>query len=102
MTPEYLASIVAILLSLLFSYVPGFATWYNALTEDIKRLFMLLLLFLTTVVAFGLACLGWFNVEGVICTQAGAIELIKVFVAAIIANQATHALSPRVGLKRSR
>lgn len=99
MTPEYLASLAAIVLSLLFSYVPGFATWYNAFEGDKKRLFMLLLLFLVSAAAFGLGCLGWFSVPGVVCTEQGLMEFIKVFVAAVIANQSINAISPRRGLK---
>jgi hypothetical protein len=37
MTPELLASTAAILLSLLLSYVPGFKTWYDPLSPNVKH-----------------------------------------------------------------
>jgi len=40
MTPEILSSSAAIALSLLFSYVPGFKTWYEPLGGDLKRMVM--------------------------------------------------------------
>lgn len=95
MTPELLAGAVAILLSLLFSYVPGFASWYVPLAADRKRLIMVGMLFVVSAGAFGLACLGWAVVEGLACTSAGLFGLVKVFIAALVANQAVYAISPQ-------
>lgn len=99
MTPELLAATAAILLSLLFSYVPGFKTWYEPLPADMKRLVMLALLFLTAAASLLLACAPLATqasaVVPVTCDTNGALGLLKVFVAAMIANQSTYALSPR-------
>jgi len=46
MTPELLSSTAAIFLSLLFSYIPGFSSWYDPLSPTLKRLVMLALLLL--------------------------------------------------------
>lgn len=106
-TPESLAAVAGIALSLLFSYAPGLADWYNALgtnpdgTTDggtMKRLVMLGLLLLTTLAVFGLACGG--VIAGVACTQAGFTTVFWMFVQAAIANQMTHMASPRIGKKR--
>ena len=95
MTPETLASISGIALSLLFSYIPGFKTWYEPLSTDSKRLVMLALLLVTTLVTFGLACANLSPEIAVACDTAGAWGLFKVFVAAVIANQATFLISPK-------
>jgi len=95
MSPEILAGAAAIVLSLLFSYVPGFGSWYQPLKADIKRLIMVGLLLVVAGASFGLACAGWAVVEGLACTSQGAFGLVKVFVAALIVNQAVYAVSPQ-------
>lgn len=97
MSAELLASTAAIVLSLLFSYVPGFKTWYEPLDADTKRLIMLGFLVLVAGGAFGLACAGLGAEIGiaVTCDQAGAWGLVRALIAAIVANQAAYALSPR-------
>lgn len=99
MTPEILASSAAILLSLLFSYVPGFKTWYEPLSPDSKRLVMLALLFLTSAACLAISCsrlpLDPAFGNMVSCDAPGAVGLLRVFIAAMIANQAAYALSPR-------
>jgi hypothetical protein len=96
MTPEILASIAAVILSLLFSYVPGLSTWYEPLPGDLKRLVMLALLLLTALASFALAC-AQISLENatVACSTPGALGLLKTFIAAMIANQSAYALSPR-------
>jgi len=98
MKPEILAAIAGIFLSVLFSYVPGFATKYNPLDGTKKRLIMLGLLVLAAGATFGLSCAG--IVKGVTCDQPGAIQLVTAFVFAMIANQGTNAISPEIGLKK--
>lgn len=97
MKPELLAAIAGIFLSLLFSYVPKFATWYNPLDGTKKRLIMLGLLVVAAGATFGLSCAG--IVHGITCDQPGALQLASAFIFAMIANQSTNALSPEVGLK---
>ena len=98
MKPEILAAIAGIFLSVLFSYVPGFATKYNPLDGTKKRLVMLGLLVLAAGATFGLSCAN--IVKGVTCDQPGAIQLASAFIFAMIANQGANALSPEVGLKK--
>jgi hypothetical protein len=96
MTAELLVSIAAILISLAGSYLPGFAPWYGGLVGDMKRLVMLGLLVLIVVVTFSLNCFGFGADIGIVvaCSQAGAIMLLKLFITAIIANQAAFAMTP--------
>lgn len=93
MSPELLASVGGVVLSLAFSYIPGLDTWYAALDGKAKRLVMLGVLFATALAVFGLSCAKlWVSVT---CDQAGAIELVKAFIMAMVANQATFLMSPR-------
>lgn len=89
-TPEQLGAFAGILLSLIFAYVPGAKTWYNAKTGEQRALIMLGLLLLVTLGIFGLSCVApTYLPFAVACTQAGAWELLFVFVAALVANQGT-------------
>lgn len=97
MTADILAATAAILLSLLFSYVPGFTTLFEKLSPNSKRLVMLAILFATAISVFGISCAGWGDLADpmVACTQAGALGLAKVFITALIANQAAFLISPK-------
>ena len=97
MTPELIASIAAVILSILASYLPRFAPWYGAQTDDNKRLVMLGLLALTTLGGFGLACANVADSFGVpvTCDQPGAIALIKAFISAVVSNQAAYLITPK-------
>lgn len=91
-TPEILAAAAGILLSLLASYLPGFSAWYESLSPTSKRLWMLGMLLLASLAAFGISCSG---LEGYIaCTGAGAWTLFKIFVLALVSNQAVFLISP--------
>lgn len=101
---EFLTAAGGVLLSLGFSYIPGLQARFDRLDGAHKRLVMLGLLALASLGVFGLACLQWGNVEntlqaldiqGVACSQAGALGLARSFVLAVIANQVTFLISPR-------
>lgn len=97
MTTDLISTIAGSLLSILFSYVPGLATWYNTLTSDYKRLVMLAALLLVTggvLVGQCATATGW------VCSQATITEALRVFVMALIANQSTDRLSPFMGEKK--
>jgi len=95
MTPELLASIFGTLLSLLMSYVPGFATWYNPLSSQAKRLVMLGLLAAIAAAAAGIACAGFGSAIGLTltCDETGLYTLITSFLAALATNQATYLIT---------
>jgi Kef-type K+ transport system membrane component KefB len=98
MTADLLASIVAILLSLAASYVPGFSPWFAKLDGIQKRLLMLGLLAAAAGGSFALACAGLAADMGfsLTCDQPGAIGLMRIFVIAVISNQAACAISPHL------
>ena len=96
MNAELLSSILAIFLSLAASYLPGFNDWYDPLPPNLKRLVMLALLAVTSAGCYAIACVGYAQALDlpVACDQPGAIEMLRAFIAAVIANQAAYAVSP--------
>ena len=93
MSAEQLAAIAGVVLSLVFSYIPGISDWYSGLESTQKRLVMAALLLAVAGAAFGLSCGNvWVTVT---CDKAGVIGLVNALIAALVANQATYQLSPR-------
>lgn len=98
MTDQMISALAGVLLSLLFSYVPGLSTWYESLEGTYKRLVMLAALLSVASGALALSCLGIPAIGGASlpsCDQAGLIGLLEALVLALIANQATYLISPR-------
>ena len=99
LTPETLSVLFGILLSVLCSYAPYVKTKWNALDGDSKRVVMLVGLFVITLAIFGASCTSFkdsFPLLGTVsCTETGAIDLFKIFVAAVVANQSAFLLSPQ-------
>lgn len=97
-TPEVLSTVAGIILSLLFSYLPGLNTRFAALSSETKRLVMLALLFIVAAGAFGLACAGVLTeIFGatVTCDRTGLLGLIQAFIFAVIGNQSAYMISPQ-------
>ena len=95
LTPEILSAVAGILLSIFASYFPGFSAWYEALNATHKRLVMLAMLLVVSLAAFGISCAGLENT--VSCTQSGAWILVKIFITALVSNQAAYLISPKKG-----
>jgi hypothetical protein len=92
MTAESLALYAGAVLSLLFGYFPGLKGWFEGLGTEYKRLIMAGLLLAVSGAIFGLSC--WKVVDPLVtCDQAGLVGLVKVFVLALIANQAMFTLT---------
>jgi Ca2+/Na+ antiporter len=93
MTDVALSAIAGVVLSLVFSYVPGVSSAFDKLETTQKRLTMALLL---AIVASGALFLSCANViSEVACTQAGVIGLVNAYIAALVANQAAYTISPK-------
>lgn len=99
MSSELLASIAGIVLSLVFSYIPGLNSKFAKLDGGVKRLIMGGLLLVTAGAAFGLSCAKIFPT--VACSQDGALGLVRVFVMALIANQSAFLISPETQAVRA-
>ena len=88
MTSEQLGSIAGIVLSLLFSYIPGVRDRFALLSSTEKSLFMAAMLLAVSIGALGLSCASVVNV--IECSQSGVVQLVSVFISALVANQATY------------
>lgn len=97
MTAEFLSTLAGVLLSLAFSYLPGVSDWFEKLAANSKRLLMLALLLLASLGLMGLACTHWGAALKLplTCSEAGAVGLLKAFLAALVANQAAYRISPQ-------
>lgn len=92
MNTDTLSGAAGVALSLAFSYIPGLSDTYERQDATTKRLVMAILLIAVVVVVFILGCS---NIYGLVtCDQPGAIGLLKMLLAALVANQATYLISP--------
>lgn len=96
MTAEMLSGMFGMVLSLVFAYVPKARDWYNKLSGDYKRLVMLGGLATIAVSIFAAACTPLAAELGIpyACTSEDALKLLKLFGAALIANQAMYPILP--------
>lgn len=93
MTSEMIVGIAGVVLSLLFSYIPGLRVWYAGLASEKKQLLMLGILVVVTGGIFGLSC-GNYIPNGVSCDRDGAVKLIWMLVLAVTSNQAAYMITP--------
>ena len=96
LSPEYLSAGAGLLLSLLFSYVPGVSAWYDALGPTTKRLVMLGLL-----LAVALASLLYQCRTDLACVGVEWEAYLAAFIAALITNQATASITPLAPARRA-
>ncbi len=93
MSPELLASLFGVALSLILSYIPGLSLRWAVLPSDYKRLIMAGGMFL---IAAGVYLGGCYNVISfVTCDTAGFVGLFQVYLYALVANQTAFAVSPQ-------
>jgi len=99
MSPEILAAVASIVLSLAFSYIPTLRTWYAEKAKEFQQLVMLGLLVLVAGAAYGLACAGvladLFGAS-LTCDKPGLVGLIRALIFAVVANQGIYSLTPAI------
>ena len=88
------ASLAGALLALLFGYAPGLRQWYEALEPTRKALTMAGLLLAAAVLLYVAACYAPWPV-GVTCDEDGFWQLARLFMAALVANQAAYLIGVR-------
>ena len=93
MTVESLSMVAGVVLSLVWSYIPGAQGWFDKLAPNYKRLVMLASLLVVAGGVFGLACMG--RLDAVACDGDGAWQLVELFVLAAVANQGAYMLTPK-------
>lgn len=91
MTPEQLAEIAGVALSLILGYVPGLRQRYDALANEYKVALTGLLLVLTAAGVLAWGCRA--DPSGIgACMAAGWEQALSVLIAALIANQSAYML----------
>jgi hypothetical protein len=101
MTLDTLNALLGAILSLLLSFTT-IKTWFDGLSGDAKRLAIIGLLAAISLASYLLACSPLAPELGLAltCDQAGAVAVLRAFLAALVANQAAYALTPRRALRR--
>lgn len=89
-----LAGLAGVLISLVFSYVPGAKSWFAARQSVEKRLIMLGMLLLASLLLMAATCANLYDV-GLSCDQQGVTDLVRLFLVAFVANQSTYVMSPQ-------
>jgi Na+/H+ antiporter NhaD/arsenite permease-like protein len=99
-TSALLIAAAGVLLSVLFEYIPGLSDWYNAKEDSLQRLIMIGCLVVVSGGLYGLSCAGYLQFIApslsLSCDQQGLIGLLVAFFSALIANQSTFAILPKV------
>ncbi|KKT30690.1 MAG: hypothetical protein UW18_C0012G0009 [Microgenomates group bacterium GW2011_GWF1_44_10] len=91
---EFLVMMLGIASSAFFTYVPTLNVWFANKSEEYKKLFMLILMFLITAVVFVLGCTNILIINDFTCGQKSAVYFLYVFGLSVISNQTTHKISP--------
>jgi len=91
---EMILGLVGVILSALFKYIPALQVWFDA--QKNKGLLMLAFVFVVSGGYFGLSCLPIDLGIQVTCDVAGALEMVKAFVAILIGNQIAFLMTPNV------
>lgn len=92
MDAELLASVFSVALSLLFSYVPGIKEVYDPLEKRWKQMIMGIGIIVVSVGAFALSCGSIVDI-GMACDKAGALELLRVTISALVVNQTAYPIT---------
>lgn len=98
MTPEIISATAGVLLSLAFSYIPGLNTAYDKLSTTSKKLVMAGLLAIAAVGTAAWTCSSNESDSFGMCLSGfDWRSVVTAFVLALMANQATHRISPQTG-----
>lgn len=87
-----LAWIAGVILSLLFRYVPGFTDFFKRLSDEERRLFMLLFVVLSGITIYILSCWDSEIFTQLTCDRRGFVELMRLILATAVSNQTTYLL----------
>jgi hypothetical protein len=91
MTPQIIVTAGAVILSLVFEYIPGIYTWHQGLGKRQTAALMAGLMALVVLGAWLLSCYGPYDFLE--CDESGAWSGLELYVLALIANQTTYQLA---------
>lgn len=95
LTPALLAGLLAALLSLAGTYIPGLNTWLAGLSTEVKQAIFGGLTILIGVVLYVLACTPSIGFPYVTCPAGGWWELVAIIAGALLGNLAAYKYSPQ-------
>lgn len=88
MEVELVMAVLGIVVSLLFSLIPGLNAWYGKQSGEIRRLIMLAALVISVLGIWGAGCAGLYGA----CLEWR--DVVRGFIAALVANQAVFMITP--------
>ena len=98
MNENVLIGASAVLISVVFNWLPKLKEWYTAQEDNNQRLIMLGALVAAALLVFGARCTG-FEIPGVVwegtCDAAGGKALGQLFINAVVLNQAAFLVLPK-------
>lgn len=100
-TPDLIAAVAGIVLTLIFSYFPKLNTWFAALEKGTKQAIMAGVLILVTGVLFGLGCASLITIPDFTCDRATLVQYLWMLIWAIVANQGVYKLLPQTRAVRT-
>jgi hypothetical protein len=92
-TPELLAGVVAVFLTLIFAYFPKLRVSYGALESEVKSGIMLGLYVVATAVIYLLGLYGYIPVE----VPANWFDAVRIFFTLVMVGQPTYTIIPLAG-----
>jgi hypothetical protein len=87
-----ISGIAGVILSIALMYIPGLNVKWDELLPDRKRMYVGLLLLLSTAGVIGVSCTNLIVV--VTCDKVGILDVLFALVMALTANQSMHRLLP--------
>jgi hypothetical protein len=95
LTPALLATVLAGLLSILTTIIPGFNTWFAGLTNEVKQSIMAVATAVIAIAIYILACTPSLGFPYVACPTGGIWALLSTIVLAWMGNQGTDRILPK-------
>lgn len=95
LSPALLASVLAGLISILATIVPGFRVWFAALDAEVKQSAMAIATAVVAIAVYVLACTPSLGFPYVVCPTGGIWELVGTIIFAWMANQGVDRILPK-------
>lgn len=92
-TPELLAGVVSVFLTLIFAYFPKLRVTYGALESEVKSGIMIGLYVVATAVIYLLGLYGYIPVE----VPVNWFDAVRIFFALVMVGQPAYTLLPMAG-----
>lgn len=84
--------IAGTVLTLVLSYAPGVAVWFETLSAEVKQQVNISLMIFAALMIFALSCTKLLDV-GIACTLQGGLDLVLILLAGLISNQGVYSAS---------